>query len=170
VAGGERPAGGGDPGEGGTAYTSEEVAILREIRATVLPGVWGERLKLIHQAKIHFTGILEAYRRSGPKANLWRLLDEWAAWARQGSKSERQATVRGIMDLFAAYPEADAWYQGGEWQTQGETGMMADAETRAAASWCDWIPPLLGMPVLRAGVKSGACAPASRCATRGCPA
>ncbi len=45
--------------KGGTAYTPEEVAILREMYAAVTPEVWSERLKLIHLAKKHFQGTLE---------------------------------------------------------------------------------------------------------------
>ncbi|MBI4574267.1 MAG: hypothetical protein HY713_13410 [candidate division NC10 bacterium] len=45
--------------KGGTAYTPEEVAILRDLYAAVKPEVWAERLKLIHQAKKEFQGRLE---------------------------------------------------------------------------------------------------------------
>ncbi len=45
--------------KGGTAYTPEEVAILRDLYAAVRPDVWAERLRLIHQAKKEFQGRLE---------------------------------------------------------------------------------------------------------------
>jgi hypothetical protein len=44
--------------KGGTAYTPEEVAILRELYAAVKPEVWADRLRLIHQAKKEFQGRL----------------------------------------------------------------------------------------------------------------
>jgi hypothetical protein len=46
--------------KGGTAYTPQEVAILRDLYAAVLPEVWAERLRLIHQAKRDFQGRLES--------------------------------------------------------------------------------------------------------------
>jgi hypothetical protein len=45
--------------KGGTAYTPEEVAILRDLYAAVKLEVWAERLRLIHQAKREFQGRLE---------------------------------------------------------------------------------------------------------------
>jgi hypothetical protein len=45
---------------GRTPYTPPEVAILRELYAAVRPEVWGERLRLIHEAKKRFQGTLES--------------------------------------------------------------------------------------------------------------
>ena len=45
--------------KGETAYSPEEVAILRDLYAKVRPDVWAERLRLIHQAKKDFQGRLE---------------------------------------------------------------------------------------------------------------
>jgi hypothetical protein len=42
--------------KGRTAYTPEEVAILREMYPAVKSEVWAERLRLIHRAKKEFQG------------------------------------------------------------------------------------------------------------------
>jgi len=47
--------------KGGVAYSPEEVAILKELAATVPPAVWADRLKLIHRAKVEFQGWVEGY-------------------------------------------------------------------------------------------------------------
>ncbi len=50
--------------KGGTPYTPPEVAILRDLYAAVRPEVWAERLRLIHEAKKRFQGMLD--RRLDP--------------------------------------------------------------------------------------------------------
>ena len=44
---------------GGVPYTPEEIDILWELHQAVAPEVWGERLRLIHEAKKRFQGRLE---------------------------------------------------------------------------------------------------------------
>jgi hypothetical protein len=44
--------------KGGIPYTPEEIDILLELHQAVGPEVWGERLKLIHEAKRRFEGTI----------------------------------------------------------------------------------------------------------------
>jgi len=101
--------------KGGTAYMPEEVAIIRELAASVRPEVWAERLRLIHTAKREMTGTLEACLRPDPKARLWHVLDEWVGLDEATTSAGDMTRLKDeLMDLFATHPEAEGWYR--EWR------------------------------------------------------
>ncbi len=101
--------------KGDTPYTPEELAILKELAASVSLEVWAKRVRLIHAGKRDLDGTVLYYLRPDPKARLWHVLSEWASLEEAKVTPEEVDRLKAeIMDLFRDCPEAENWHR--EWR------------------------------------------------------